>query len=264
MILEGWRVNKLCLSWLLFVPNRPLIPNNKDLYCIVYHVILFSIMAELQQKTAFFCTSCLSVMIITWYKDIVRPKETTVHCCSSGFNSHSIMPASSQAAIGSINFCRIMALVDSYTSFLSCLQDNRCWSIFTWRSLEALKSSVFVLCRIKCARAQFNLGTNHLIMLNCPLKTAQRTSMVGFTGTQENSLHTVRSHMACAHMLSPHLHAGGRWLPHGSPTPGHSSLNNLHLPTCQPVNNSDMLLIFCKIMVVILKIKRLRDRVWGF
>lgn len=43
-------------------------------------------------------------------------------------------------------------------------------------------------------------------MLSCPLKTAQRTSTDWFTGTRENnlqeSIHTVCSHMACAHISS--------------------------------------------------------------
>lgn len=145
------------------------------------------------------------------------------------------------------------------------VQDNRCWSIFKWRSLEALKSSVFVLCRIKCARVRFNLGANHIIMQRCLLQTAPANvnRRVYRHNLQRVHSHTVSSHLACAHVFFfPPLRAGG-WLPRGSPTPGHLSLNNLHRLSCQPLNNSKTLLIFCKIMAVILRWKRLRVGVWG-
>lgn len=64
------------------------------------------------------------------------------------------------------------------------------------------------------------------------------------------------SHTALADMFFPLLRVGGMWLPHGSWTPEHLSLNNLHPMSL--LNNSETLLIFCKIMVVILRWKRSR------
>lgn len=133
------------------------------------------------------------------------------------------------------------------------------------RSLEALKSSVFVLCWIKRARVRFNLGANHIIMRRCLLQTAPANvnRRLYRNNLHRVHSHTVGSHLACAHVFFlPPLRAGG-WLPRGSPTPGHLSLNNLHRLSCQPPNNSKTLLIFCKIMAVILRWKRLRVGVRG-
>lgn len=115
--------------------------------------------------------------------------------------------------------------------------------------------------------------STHIIIQMHLLKPACRTP-TGLRGkcratSTQNNQHESIYNCLCAHVLLPGfsrhvsllLHVGGVWLLHGSWTLKHLSLNNLH--PLSLLNNSETLLIFCEIMVVILRWERSGVGLWG-